>query len=330
MVQVCLKEPSMPLSTPKPDRKNREAAKQERQAITESIFHAVESQDGAGTDRAHVIAICTGLFSFALLISQFGRPSRAREAEFLHASAKVAALGKPALGAEAVNEVATLRIADAKELTPAVYANRKYGVELQYPRTYVLRKGANSNLDLYGHPATESALASPGAVILASVIIPARVYAGTDFSSAALTARVNTHISEDACGQFRRASSDTGDDVALASSAAALGAIDFAEADVDAAEAASGADAANLANGAAESSTQEKFFHVYENDACYEFAMRVTTGASTNVPNPVRVHKDDIFDQLSEILTSVTIVPVRDTTARTEAHSHRKMRAATE
>ena len=281
----------MSLPMPTSDSQDRDESQHETQRGAKPIFHSVAAPDGAGTERAHVIAILTGLFILAIVVSQFGRPSRAREAEFLRSAAKVERLGKFAPSDSAVGdapgnlasvnpriELARIgltptaltstasgrsgltRAEDAKELTPEVYASRRYGVEWQYPRTYVLRKGTNANVDLYGHPATESALTSGGGVALATVIIPARVFPATDFRMAALTARVNAKVSEDDCAKFRRASSDTGDTVALSSAPETVGTIDFTEADVDA------ADGGNLAVG---DSAAERFYHVYENEACY-------------------------------------------------------------
>jgi hypothetical protein len=294
------------------DQNRQESSKTESRQGTEGIFHGVASQDGAGTERAHIIAIWTGLFIVAIVVSQFGRPSHARQADFLRASAKVAALGKTESRVPVARQISVSRTEDAKELTPAVFASHKYGVAWQYPRTYVLRKGANANLDLYGHAATESAFAAPGGSALATVIIPARVYAGTDFKAAAMTARVNAQISEEACGQFRRASFDTGEDVALAASPETVGTIDYAAAEVDAGDVVDGA-----------SATSEKFYHVYENEACYEFAVRVSMGgAAADKPGASHLDKDDVFDRLSEILTSVTIVPVREAAAPVEAHGN--------
>jgi len=316
----------MSLHTPISGNEEHNASRRENQ-LSEPVFHVVESQDGAGAERAHVIAICIGLFIFAIVVSQFGRPSRARQAEFLRGAAKVQALGKTAKNVDAVREVSasgadarteSAKIAEEKELTPAVYASRKYGVAWQFPRTYVLRKGANAGLDLYGHNATASAMASPGRVTLATVIIPARVYAGTDFQMAALTARVNAQVSQEECGKFRRASSDTGDEVELMPSAETVGSIDFAEADVAAPDT-NVAEGDGLATGGA---TQEKFYHVYENEACYEFAMRVNTGDLASARNSTRVDRDEVFDRLEEILTSVTIVPVRDVAGVSEAHGN--------
>jgi len=302
----------MSLPTAKPDNTDRqEASKTESKQGIEGIFHGVQSQDGAGTERAHIIAIWTGLFIVAIMVSQFGRPSHARQADFLRASAKVAALGNAEARAPVAREISISRMENAKELVPAIYSSHKYGVAWQYPRTYVLRKGANANLDLYGHAATESAFAGAGGVALATVIIPERVYKGTDFKSAALTARVNLQIAEEACGKFRRVSFDIGEDVKLTALPETVGTIDYAAAEVDAGDVVDGT-----------SATSEKFYHVYENEACYEFALRVSTGGATDKPGASRVDKDDVFDRLSEILTSVTIVPVREAAGPVEAHGN--------
>src|SRR5277367_7178052 len=123
----------MSLHTPISGNEEHNASRRENQ-LSEPVFHVVESQDGAGAERAHVIAICIGLFIFAIVVSQFGRPSRARQAEFLRGAAKVQALGKSspqaakpreisARGADARAESA--KIAEEKELTPAVYVSHK-------------------------------------------------------------------------------------------------------------------------------------------------------------------------------------------------------------
>jgi hypothetical protein len=181
-----------------------------------------------------------------------------------------------------------------------VYANHKYGVAWQYPRSFVLRKGANAGLDLSGHYAASSAFAADGGVLLASVIVPVRVYAGTDFVKASLTARVNSKVSEEACGQFRISDGESGTSREIDASEITVGSTEFAaaEADVD----------GDSLNGA---ETREKFFHVYENAACYEFAMSVTAGGGREDDSLRHVDADEVFERLTEILTSVTIVPVR-------------------
>lgn len=268
------------------------------------IFHHVETSSEEISGRARTIAVWLGLFACAILVSQFGRPSRAREAEFLRGAAKVEALGRTAQNVPNANPLiagadASVRNAEVKQVTPAAYVSKKYGVAWQYSRSYVLRKGANANLNLAGQPAAASALANEGTVTLATVNIPARLYAGTDFRSASLTVRVNPQISENACGQIKISAADGGENAVFPSSDVTVGTIDFTEASVD-------VDDDSASPGRA---TQEKFYHVYDNDACYEFAMSVSTDAGSAKLPQAGVERDEIFERLNEILTSVTIVP---------------------
>jgi hypothetical protein len=274
-------------------------------ARDQRLFGSVESAAHLAPGRARTIAVWIGLFTCAILVSQFGRPSRAREAEFMRGAAKVAAIGKVSAGAGAAGDTAALktsaaRLADEKALAPAVYTSRKYGVAWQYPRNFVLRKGGNAGLDLNGHYAAAAAFAGEDGVALASVIIPTRVYPRTDFVKASLTARVNSKLTEQSCAAFRIL--DDGEEKAqdFPATPVTVGTTEFttAEAVID----------GDLEDSA---TTREKFFHVYENAACYEFAMSVTTGTGGEKKALAHVDADEVFERLQEILTSVTIVPVR-------------------
>ncbi|HZC66786.1 MAG TPA: hypothetical protein VE545_09450 [Candidatus Dormibacteraeota bacterium] len=270
------------------------------------LFGSVECSADLGPGRARTIAVWMGLVACAILVSQFGRPSRAREAEFMRGAAKVAALGKVpnAGGAAGENAAASKKVSarfvDEKTLEPAVYSSRKYGVAWQYPRHFVLRKGANAGLDLDGHYAAATAFAGDNGVALASVIIPGRIYPGTDFLKASLTARVNKKVAEEACGRFRILDEGAEQPQDFPAAQVTVGTIDFASAEA-------------VIDGDLEDSatTREKFFHVYENGGCYEFAMSVTTGAGGEKKDLAHVDADQVFERLQEILTSVTIVPVR-------------------
>jgi hypothetical protein len=265
------------------------------------IFHTVDRDSGDISRRARIITVWLGLFTCAILVSQFGRPSRAREAEFLRTSAKIDALGKVPASQPVPDKSLTARSEEAKEITPAIYISKKFGVTWQYPRTYVLRKGANGNLNLAGHPAAASAFIDAGATALATVNIPARLYAGTNFKSASLTIRVNPYVSEYSCSQLRISDADGGDGQDLPVSEDTIGAIEFTHAAVDVDD-----------TTAAQRITKEQFFHVYENDACYEFAESVSVAPANSAAHATTiVSPNDLFDRLNEILTSVTIVPVR-------------------
>jgi hypothetical protein len=55
--------------------------------------------------------------------------------------------------------------------------------------------------------------------------------------------------------------------------------------------------------------SDSKFFHVYENGACYEFALNVTTDASEE-GLVKHVDRDKVFSRLEQILATVKIAPI--------------------
>jgi hypothetical protein len=299
LAMVCRKEITM---NAKPQM---EKASEGSKAREQRLFGSVGSTADAAPGRARTIAVAIGLFTCAILVSQFGTTSRAREAEFMRGAAKVAAIGTASAGAAAAGDAtaaktSAARLADEKALQPAVYTSRKYGVAWQYPRNFVLRRGANAGLDLQGRNGAAAAFAGGDGVALASLVIPARVYPGTDFVKASLTARVNGKLSEQACAAFQIV--DDGEEKAqdFPATQVTVGTTEFTttEAVID-------GDPGDSAT------TRERFFHVYENARCYEFAMRVTTDAGPERKASLHVDAEEVFERLQEILTSVTIVPVR-------------------
>ncbi len=66
--------------------------------------------------------------------------------------------------------------------------------------------------------------------------------------------------------------------------------------------------------------SDSKFFHVYQNGACYEFALNVTTDASED-GLVKHVDRDKVFNRLEQILATVKIAPlaVPEVTAETPA-----------
>ncbi len=58
--------------------------------------------------------------------------------------------------------------------------------------------------------------------------------------------------------------------------------------------------------------SDSKYFHVYQNGACYEFAMNVTTVASSDGLIK-HVDRDKVFNRLEQILSTVKINPVAAT-----------------
>ena len=55
--------------------------------------------------------------------------------------------------------------------------------------------------------------------------------------------------------------------------------------------------------------SDSKYFHIYQNGACYEFALNVTTDASEE-GLVKHVDRDKVFTRLEQILSTVKINPV--------------------
>ncbi len=56
--------------------------------------------------------------------------------------------------------------------------------------------------------------------------------------------------------------------------------------------------------------SDSKYFHVYQNSACYEFALNVTTVAAQSDGEMKHVDRDKVFSRLEKILATVKINPV--------------------
>ena len=56
--------------------------------------------------------------------------------------------------------------------------------------------------------------------------------------------------------------------------------------------------------------SDSKYFHLYQNGACYEFALNLTTDASEE-GLVKHVDRDRVFNRLEQILHTVKITPVQ-------------------
>jgi hypothetical protein len=215
----------------------------------------------------------------------------------------------------------------------ATYVNATYGVSFSYPRKYSLEAGSNKS----SMPVPASFL-KPGAIEVASVDMPDDLYPDTDFSSALLNVSVNPGLTADECAQFVPNANDA--DAAKPASAK-LGVNEFAEVEQMKggeanAEPTNGGPTAGAPSTEASSSQSDlKYFHVFKNGACYEFALDVETSRKADVDLAQADH-GKIFQQLEKILASTRIkdvalpgVETPQTTARTAIQETPPASAAT-
>jgi len=166
----------------------------------------------------------------------------------------------------------------------ATYVNGTYGVSFSYPVKYSLQAG-----DKKSSAPVQTNFLKPGAVQVAAVDMPDYSYPDTDFSAGLLNVSVNTSMTAEECGQFVPNSNDaeTGKPTTVK-----LGSNQFAEFE--------------QMTGETTAQSDLKYFHLFKNGACYEFALDVETSRKTD-EELAQVDRGKVFQQLEKILTTTKI-----------------------
>ena len=241
----------------------------------------------------------------------------------------------PAPVMQAESKPAPKKIVHRKPAT-VNYADKTYGVTFEYPRRYAIETG-NAAADLLMTNPVPMNFVEPGGVALAAVELPETNYANTDFSSAFFNVSVNKTLTADQCSQFAVpqpktlppapettvASTDsTPKQEAAPNSDSQASAQPAPSPDQSAAAKPNVSDstpklllgdlelrATEAVSGQGTRQSDSKYFHVYQNGACYEFALNVTTDASEE-GIVKHVDRDKVFNRLQQILSTVKINPV--------------------
>jgi hypothetical protein len=225
------------------------------------------------------------------------------------------------------------------------YADKAYGVTFEYPRRYAIETG-NAATELLASNPIAMNFVQPGGVALAAVELPETNYTNTDFSSAFFNVSVHKSLTADQCTEFAvpqpkqvaktepaPASPVSSTEVAKQDStsapksdspsppASALSASDSTS--VAKSSLAPSTDSSNsklmlgdlelrateAVSGEGTRQSDSKYFHVFQNGSCYEFALNVTTVASEDGLTK-HVDRDKVFNRLEQILATVKINPV--------------------
>jgi hypothetical protein len=195
--------------------------------------------------------------------------------------------------------VAPAPVKKTKKIRPAnaTYVNSAYGVSFSYPRKYSLQAGdSKSPLPV---PAN---LVKPGAVEIASVDMPDSSYTDTDFSSGVLNVTVNQGMTSDDCARFLpNPDAKVTDDGKPAADTpkpetVKLGTNQFT--------------VLEQMSGEAEHQSDLKYFHLFKNGACYEFALDVETSRKPD-EDLAQVDRGKVFQQLAKILTTARVKDVQ-------------------
>ncbi len=246
-------------------------------------------------------------------------------------------MATPALQAE--NKPAPKKPVVHKKPATVNYTDKTYGVTFEYPRRYAIETGDAASELIQTNPVPMN-FVQPGGVALAAVELPETGFINTDFSSAFFNVSVHKTLSADQCSDFAVAQSKPGakTEPTIASTEVSTNEVaKTEEAKTDSAKKTEGQPMANTEQ--PKSSTSEtssnsklmlgdielrateavtgegtrqsdsKYFHVYQNGACYEFALNVTTDASAE-GLVKHVDRDKVFNRLEQILSTVKINPI--------------------
>jgi hypothetical protein len=168
------------------------------------------------------------------------------------------------------------------------YVNSDYGVSFVYARRDQLLSGEKVQPGDDGAGLVHMNFIAPGGEALASVQLPARSYAGTDFQSAGFNVSVHTRLTSDQCAQFATSSEELSQGGVLSSGGAKVGALGL-----------EGTSDTGSGNG--------KYYHVFHQGTCYEFELALATLPGDDGAHPTPVNQGDVFGKLDKILASVTI-----------------------
>jgi len=208
-----------------------------------------------------------------------------------NAAAKISAPSAPVATSSAQSTTAAATPEPPKKVKKhrpanATYVNGTYGVSFSYPRKFSLQAGDDKS----SMPVPAN-FVKPGAVEIASVDMPDTSFTDTDFSSALLNVTVNPGMTAEECAQFVPSS----DRNAAKPETVKMGSNEFT--------------VLEQMSGAMEHQSDLKYFHLFKNGACYEFALDVETSRKAD-EDLAQVDRGKVFQQLAKILTTARIKDV--------------------
>src|SRR4029077_10347270 len=213
-----------------------------------------------------------------------------------------------------------------------------YGGAFEDPRRHDIETGDAASELIQTNPVPMN-FVQPGGDALTADELPETGFINTDFSSAFFNVSVHKTITADQCSEFSvpqskpAAKSETAaaspevaktegakpDSAPLTKSEAqSTASTDQTKSSTPASDASSNSKlmlgdmelrATEAVTGEGTRQSDSKYFHVYQNGACYEFALNVTTDASAE-GLVKHVDRDKVFNRLQQILSTVKINPI--------------------
>ncbi|MGB8579586.1 MAG: hypothetical protein WCD47_02090 [Candidatus Sulfotelmatobacter sp.] len=214
-----------------------------------------------------------------------------------------------------------------RKVPPTVtYVDSVSGVTFQYPRKYALKTG-DAAKELVSSDALPMDFVQPGGIAVATVSLPDSTYPNSDLTSAFFNVSVNKTLTADQCSEFSvpqpnpAAPADPSVQATAQLATPPLSKLMIGDMELESAETSATGETSN--NPRQESS---KYYHVFQNGACYEFALKVATtkldAAAITKPSPSRINRDEVFHRLETILATVKINPITAPDVNADANTN--------
>ena len=197
------------------------------------------------------------------------------------------------------------------------YSDKTYGVSFEYPRRYAIETGDAATELLASNPIPMN-FVQPGGLALAAVELPQTGFTNTDFSSAFFNVSINKTLTADQCTEFAVPQAKAATQASSTDTAPAVTPVSSTATPTSETQSAPGSKlmlgdlelrATEAVSGEGSRQSDSKYFHVFQNGACYEFGLNVTTVASEDGVTK-HVDRDKVFDRLEKILATVKINPI--------------------
>src|SRR5215469_4669250 len=244
----------------------------------------------------------------------------------------------PVARVQAENKPAPKKPVVHKKPATVNYTDQAYGVTFEYPRRYAIETGNAATELVQTNPIPMNFIQS-GGVALAAVELPETSFQNTDFSSAFFDVSVHKELTADQCTEFAvpqpkmmivpsestpaapvtsneaaKQDSTPKSDLQLAGSQATAS-THPSNSTKPSTDSASNSKlmigdmelrGTEAVSGEGTRQSDSKYFHVFQNGACYEFALNVTTDASGD-GLVKHVDRERVFSRLEQILATVKI-----------------------
>jgi len=238
-------------------------------------------------------AVISGLLAGSLLA--VGCSKKESKPSETQTSANQMTLNQPVIPTPVSSAVATTPPPAPKKVvkkrpSTVKYSDQTYGVSFRYPWQYSLKGG-----DAVDSDSVPMDFVQPGGVTAVSVDVPKGFYPETDFAAASFRVNVNKSLTEAQCGQFAVPQPPLPGQDAVEPAKMALGELQMQEIEDIAGESTNQADT--------------KYYHLFQNGACYEFALSLSTESTGDDETVMPVNREKVFRRLETILATVKINP---------------------